>query len=230
MKEYIIFPMKYVTITQGANGSFTHKGTMAIDTAGKDGGIDDVYAPFTGQIKAIYKGYVVWLQSMEPVLFADGTEDYCTIMFIHDNNTKDLYVGKVIRQGEVFFQEGTAGNATGNHIHIEAARGKYKGWYKNKFGRWMLFNAKHPVETYCLLPHNIVKQSGGYKWVKKPKAYINIKDFIKEQPIKHKVVRGDTLIGLERKYGVPYKKIAADNNIKGPEYKIKAGKTLIIKK
>ena len=59
-----------------------------------------------------------------------------TIMFAHDNDVSDLFVGKKINKDELFYQEGIKGNATGNHCHIECAKGKYisPGWYKNNNG------------------------------------------------------------------------------------------------
>jgi len=76
------FPMKYMNITQGVNGSYSHKGTNAIDLAGKDSKIDNVFAPFTGIIKKIYtkNGNFVWLESCDKVQYADGTIDYMTVI------------------------------------------------------------------------------------------------------------------------------------------------------
>ena len=51
--EKPIFPSKYIRITQGCNEG-THKDSYAIDNAGKDSGISDIYAPFTGIIKKMY--------------------------------------------------------------------------------------------------------------------------------------------------------------------------------
>ena len=48
--EKPIFPSNYMRITQGyMEGS--HKDSYAIDNADKDGGISNVYAPFTGIIR-----------------------------------------------------------------------------------------------------------------------------------------------------------------------------------
>ena len=50
--EKPIFPSKYMRITQGyMEGS--HQDSYAIDNAGKDIGISDLYAPYTGIIKKI---------------------------------------------------------------------------------------------------------------------------------------------------------------------------------
>ena len=49
-----------------------------------------------------------------------------------------------------FYKEGTKGNATGNHCHIECGRGKFTGtgWYKNKAGYYSINNGKKPED--CL--------------------------------------------------------------------------------
>ena len=48
--ERPIFPSKYIRITQGYNEG-THKDSYAIDNAGENSAISDIYAPFTGIIK-----------------------------------------------------------------------------------------------------------------------------------------------------------------------------------
>lgn len=151
--EKPIFPSKYLRITQGYNEG-THKDSYAIDNAGKDSGISDIYAPFTGIIKKIYTNDAneVWLESIDKVEYPDGTVDYLTVMFAHDNNVSNLFVGKRIKQGEVFYQEGTKGNVTGNHCHIECGRGKFTGtgWHKNNSGYWSINNSKKPEECFWL--------------------------------------------------------------------------------
>jgi hypothetical protein len=121
------FPMQYMNITQGEYGSYSHQGILALDIAGKDWSIDDFMAPFRGKIVKIDAsiGNAVWLESIDKVLFADGTYDYMTVLSIHDNNISNLYVGKIIEKDVVYYQEGTAGNATGNHVHMTVFRGKY---------------------------------------------------------------------------------------------------------
>jgi len=39
--------------------------------------------------------------------YADGTIDYMTTLFAHANDVSNLFVGKVIKRGEVFYKEGT---------------------------------------------------------------------------------------------------------------------------
>ena len=149
--EKPIFPMEYLRITQGYNEG-THIDSYAIDIAGKDYNISSVKAPFTGIIKKIYQNDAneVWLESKEIVEYPDGTKDYMNIMFAHDNDVSNLFVGKEIKRGEEFYHEGTKGNATGNHCHIECGKGKFadNGWHKNSNGYWSINNGKKPEE--CL--------------------------------------------------------------------------------
>ncbi len=129
-----VLMMNYLKVTQTANNNFSHKGACALDLGGKDTGIDSLKAPFTGVIKKIYTkdANEVWLESVDKVKYADGTEDYMTILTMHDNDVSNLKVGQVIKQGEIYYDEGTKGNATGNHIHLTVGKGKFTGtgWYK----------------------------------------------------------------------------------------------------
>lgn len=165
--QYIKFPMKYLNITRGY-GVASHRYSYAIDNAGKDTGIDNVYAPYDGFIKKIWpNGNTVWLESTSKVKFANGATDYCTTSYTHDNIVSNLRVGQKIKQGQVFYQEGTAGNATGNHIHLEVARGKFTGtgWHQTPDGLWAINNGIKP-ESAFYINGVTVKNSGGYKWKK----------------------------------------------------------------
>ena len=95
--EKPLFPSKHMRITQGYEEG-THKDSYAIDNAGKDYGIEKIYAPFSGIIKKIYPNDAneVWLESKDKVEYPDGTIDYLTIMFAHDDDVSDLFVGKEI--------------------------------------------------------------------------------------------------------------------------------------
>lgn len=167
--EKPIFPMKYIRITQGYNEG-THKDSYAIDNAGIDTNISEVKAPFTGIIKKIYQNDAneVWLESKDIVEYPDGTKDYMTIMFAHDNNINDLFVGKEIKQKEVFYHEGTKGNTTGNHCHIECGQGKFteNGWHKNNSGYWSINNGKSPEQCLWIDDENIVLNDYNYNFKK----------------------------------------------------------------
>ncbi len=70
----------------------------------------------------------------------------------HDDDISDLYVGKKIKKGERYYREGSSGMATGNHIHLEAARGKTTaaGWVENEYGRWHIENHVPPDSVFYL--------------------------------------------------------------------------------
>lgn len=162
--EKAMYPSKIIRITQRDHEG-THADCWATDEACQDGGISSLFAPFTGVIKKIYTqdANEVWLESIEPVLYADGTKDYMTIMFCHDNDVSDLWVGKIIKKGEAFYQEGTKGYATGNHCHFECAKGKFTGtgWHKDAAGYWSINNGK--LVTDCLFvddSYNIIQTLG----------------------------------------------------------------------
>ena len=163
--EKPIYPSPYMRITQGYMTG-THADSYAIDDAGSDSGIDFIVAPFTGVIRKIYTGDAneVWLESSEPVIYPDGTVDYMTMMFAHDNDVSNLFVGKVINRGERFYEEGTKGNASGNHVHMECGRGKFtgSGWHQNSAGYWSINNGKNPTECLWIDDSITVLNSYGY--------------------------------------------------------------------
>ena len=167
--EKPLYPSPYMRITQGYMVG-THKDSYAIDEAGSDSGIDYINAPFTGIVKKIYTADAneVWLESTQPVIYPDGTVDYMTMLFAHDNDISNLFVGKVIAKGERFYEEGTKGNASGNHIHMECGKGKFtgSGWHLNSAGFWSINNAKNPTD--CLWVDDSIKilNSNGYTFKK----------------------------------------------------------------
>lgn len=167
--EKAVLMMDYLKVTQKANNDFSHKGDCALDLGGKDTGIDNLKAPFTGKVKRIYSNCnAVWLESTNKVKYADGTEDYMVLLTFHDNNVSDLKVGDIVKQGEVYYQEGTKGNATGNHIHLTVSKGKYSGngWHENEYGNWVANNQYDVHKALFLDSKTKVLNDGGYDWVK----------------------------------------------------------------
>ena len=174
--EKPIYPLKNMRITQGYEEG-THIDSFAIDDAGLDTEIESIYAPFTGTIKKIYTqdANEVWLESNKPVEYPDGTIDYMTILFAHANDISNLYVGKKINQNEAFYKEGTAGNVTGNHCHIECAKGKYQspGWTANSEGYYVIINGKKPEECLWIDNQTNVINNNGYDFQRVTKESIN---------------------------------------------------------
>lgn len=167
--EKAMYPCKVIRMTQKDHEG-THSACWAVDEAGVDGAISNFIAPFTGIIKKIYKADAneVWLESVNPVKYADETQDYMTIMFAHDNDVSDLWVGKVINQGEIFYQEGTTGKATGNHVHFECGKGKFtgSGWYQDAYGAWSIINGKKATECLWIDDTYSIIETRGYEYRK----------------------------------------------------------------
>jgi len=186
--EKAIFPCKYMRITQGYNEG-THLDSFAIDNADIDSSISSVYAPFTGIIKKIYSNDAneVWLESVEKIEYPDGTIDYMTIMFAHANDISNLFVGKRINKGEVFYSEGTKGNATGNHCHIECGKGKFEGigWHKNSNGFWSINNGKRPEDCLYIDDSITIIDNYGYNFKKISTDNVDIPK-TEEKPVEEK--------------------------------------------
>lgn len=158
--EYALYPSETLCVTQGAYDTYSHQKQNALDITTKN---KSVYAPFTGKIVRIDRGYsrynTVWLQSCDKVVYADGSVDYMTVVFMHDNNVSDLSVGQIVGQGEYFYDMGVAGGATGSHVHIACIRGKYN----SKMG--LTGSGDVRVEKALFLSDDITVYAGyGLKW------------------------------------------------------------------
>lgn len=164
-QQKAMFIMDTVNISQGMYGSYSHQGSKAIDLAGKDGGTDPAYAPFDGKVvyMSTSAAYIIY-QSLNPVEFADGTVDYMTVWVMHDDNVGRFYVGQTFSQGQHFFNEGSSGYATGNHIHLECAKGTYEGQYKNDSGVWCIKNQINPYDALFLSESTNIIDGYGYNW------------------------------------------------------------------
>lgn len=173
--ERPLYPSKYMRITQGYNTG-SHINSFAIDEAGKDTSISTLYAPFTGVVKKIYTqdANEVWFESAKPVEYPDGTIDHMTIMFAHSNNVDNLFVGKKVNKNAPLYTEGTKGNTTGNHCHIECGKGKFTGtgWYKNSSGNYSINNGKKPEDCLWIDDSITIINNNNYKFRKIPQEVI----------------------------------------------------------
>lgn len=212
-----VLSLDYLNITQGSNNSFSHKGDKAIDIAGKDSSISSLRAPFTGTIKKIYEpDNAVWLESNDKVLYADGTKDYMTVLTVHSNDISNLYVGKVVNQNDVYYYEGTKGNAFGNHIHLATGRGKFSGsgWYKNEYGVWCINNQYDIYDALFLFDTVNVINDLGYNFKKTSTLIEQDNNIDTTNPNSYIVVRGDTLSGISKRFNTTVSELARLNNIK----------------
>jgi hypothetical protein len=163
--EYAVFPQEVMTVTQNPDGAYSHAGTQNLDIAGLNAASQPAFAMVTCQViaKTVDTSGIIF-ESVYPVLFAAGYVDYLTYRMYHDNNTVDTVVGQVFKQGFKNYDEGVKGNATGNHIHLCVARGKYKGMRTvPSSGKLELINAVPPWEA-MFINDTIIKNGGGNPW------------------------------------------------------------------
>lgn len=152
--------MDNLNITQVPGGDVSHKGTQNFDVG--HGGLvhANIKAPFDCKIVKIHTdsgyGNTVIIESLEKVLYADGTTiDHMSMAFGHDNDVSDLKVGQTLKQGQVFYQTGTK-DASAAHAHVTCIKGKYKGdmWTRNSDGNYCSPNAIAPTKA-LFIPEGI---------------------------------------------------------------------------
>lgn len=165
--QKIIMPMWNVGISQKENGSFSHQGINAIDLYGKDTGIEKAFAPVDLKIVKKYgtsngRANGIIFQSLDKVLFADGTINYMSMLMMHCNNIDHLSVGQKFNQFDYIYSEGTTGYASGNHIHLEISKGQLSSADMNG---WNLSGHINTQKAFFLLPkHNVINlQGNSYK-------------------------------------------------------------------
>lgn len=168
--EDFLCPFTDMYITQGSNGGYSHKGTMANDIRGIQAGVKyPYYAPCTCKCVKVYpeSGQAMW-QSINKVRFANGRIDYATFMTAHDDSfDADKYIGVAIPQGNKIGNMGTKGNATGVHCHIEISQSKTTSWTKNKYGIYRFPNEYDTDACYFMDGTNILNGMGGsWKYLK----------------------------------------------------------------
>lgn len=187
--EKFMYPVLYMRITHGyMQGS--HKGMYAIDDGCSDTLKDYMVAPYSGTVVRIYPQFEneVFFVSDDKVLFADGTVDYATTMFCHQDSPMayGMAVGKHYNQGDKIYIEGGRykgkNGQLATHVHLEFAQGKQNDWYKNSAGSYSLPNAKKP-EDCCFIDDNYhILYNYGYNFKKVPKGeeknYINLQPSI----------------------------------------------------
>lgn len=211
--EKAVLILDNLNVSQKGNSDFTHKGDKVLDLSGKDTGIEPLKAPFTGIIKRIYSNTnSVWLESINKVKYADGTIDYMTVMTMHDNDISNLKVGDIIKQGEIYYEEGRPGYTTGNHIHLAVGKGKFtgNGWYLNSEGSWVINNQYDVHKGLYLLDSVNVLNSGGYNWIKTSTL---VEDEVIQKENTYTVKKGDNLTNIAKTYNTTVTELVRLNNI-----------------
>lgn len=217
----VLFPMATANVTQGDfEGNHPWYGS---DLAGADTGRDLLYAPCDVKCVATNPndGNAVWWQSVDKVRHADGTIDYLAIMILHDNNLDGIYVGAVYKQGQQIAQEGTAGYATGNHLHVEFAKGAYTKQYAQNAKGYYLPNGV-AVETVCFIDNTaLIGSCANWDWKHTSDVPVASPSTpsgeLKGSAIKFWTVDpGDTLSAIAMEMGQTVDALASHNGIENP--------------
>ena len=167
--EVMLFPLPYIYISQGENGSYSHQGTLNIDFLGwgENGRIYNapLYAPCScrcvATIDVSNKGRI--FESLNKVHTPNGLQ-YVTFMWYHDNNPI-ASVGDTFNQGALIGHTGTAGNVTGDHTHINMANGTYAGYeHVPPANQGQLVNSAH-IYDICYVNDTVIVDGYGYNWV-----------------------------------------------------------------
>ena len=238
MANYLIYPMKVMKISQGYSGNYSHAPHSAgtpkdypWDEAGADSGREYCYCPCDKmKIVKIYGvgaagTNTIWLESTSKVDFADGTNDYVTILITHpnDDDLKRLKKGQTFTRGQQICREGTDGRATGNHFHFAAGKGKMtgSGWTQNSKSAWVLTytDGSYKPEQLFYIDKNFTKivSSKG----------LTFKDLPKAEPTKKGYTTGNyrvtaDLLNVRKGAGTAYAKIKFKNMSANAQAKIKA--------
>ena len=170
--EVALFPMPYLYMTQDENGNYSHAGTYNLDFIGYNGSSvvyrAPLYAPCTMKVISYHPGTtggnaVIW-QSTDLVHFADGTLDYMTLMFMHDNSPPYTTVGQTVTQGQLCYRTGTYGYVTGDHVHSCLGQGRGGYFVQRSTGNYDLSNRIHYWNGVYVNDTTII-QGYGHNWV-----------------------------------------------------------------
>ena len=161
--EVMLFPLEYLNMSQDEGGDYSHAGTLAMDFLGW-GGSGRIYkCPYYAPCSCTCIGSTesanrIW-QSNNPVLLADGSTDYVCWVQAHDNNP--LPVGTVLNQGDLLGHTGTAGIVSGDHLHLNVAKGKYANWEPPSYTQ--LRNSMHIYDA-CYVNDTEIIRGFGHDW------------------------------------------------------------------
>ena len=171
--QYFVLPLTHVNISQDEYGTYSHQGMLAIDFLGwNDSGRVmkcPYYAPCdcTCVAKGTNGDWVAW-QSDDKVHCADGSLQIMNWVQAHDDTPFE--VGTKKKQGEVIGHTGTTGNVTGDHLHLNVAKGKWSdgGWATNSYGVGYIKNEQHIYEVMYLMRNAKIIAGNTHTWQTEP--------------------------------------------------------------
>lgn len=190
--ELCLYPLEYMYISNGEHNQ------LAIDFLGwnSQGRVYDCecFAPFSGRV--VYTGndhnMIYWSNS--PVRFADGTLDHATVLVAH-SMTAPPGVGTQITQGQSWYHTGNYGYSTGDHLHMEVARGHVM-W--DSSGNHL----NNPYNMYNMVNVNdtTIVNGNGYNWRTYVLQWVARDDYLNQAEMENNatiVVNYYRSIGLE---------------------------------
>lgn len=174
--EVCQYPFEHMGISQGYNMRPSHLGRLAIDETGRGLGRCRAGAPFTLEItwkKKSGSQTGISFTNKYPVLCADGkvhAPRTINVVYWHDNDTSDIEVGQIIMQGTPFYDEGTADNASGDHVHLMVGLGEmeineYPLEFIPMYGTYGIKNAVLPHSIF-FINDVVIRNDRGYSWKK----------------------------------------------------------------
>ena len=165
--EVMLFPLEYLYMSQDEGGDFSHAGTLAMDFLGWNSLGRVLHCPYYAPVSchciaSTESANRIW-QSNSKVHLADGSLDYVTWVVAHDNNPPA--VGTSLVQGQLMGHTGTAGNVTGDHLHLNIAKGQYANWERvPPNNNWQLRNSMHIYDA-CFVNDTTIVQGYGHSWI-----------------------------------------------------------------
>lgn len=153
-----VYPSIAVHITQNPLGAYSHAGAKSTDQAYTPN--YKLYAPVDlvcVKNNGATGGGATFYHTVNPVVTPSGLKHY-TLALTHDNNATQWIVGKTYPQGTHIYTEGTAGQVTGRHVHIDVAEGHVTTQYQNPQGVWDLVNSVY-LDEIMFVDETIMSQA-----------------------------------------------------------------------
>lgn len=163
--EVMLFPLEYLYMSQDEEGDYSHAGTLAMDFLGWNslGRVYncDYYAPCSCKcVASTESANRIW-ESLNPVWTPLGLF-YVSWVVAHDNNPPA--VGTTLVQGQRMGATGTAGQVTGDHVHLNVAQGQYNGWEQvPPNNNWQLKNSIHIYDA-CYVNDTVIVEGYNHPW------------------------------------------------------------------
>lgn len=159
--QVLLFPLEYMYLSTARNPDEHQELAMDFLGWGANGRVYDCpcYAPC--DLEVVYTGndhnMICW--SKNPVLLANGQIDNVSILVAH-SMTAPGSVGTNYSQGQLWYHTGNYGHSTGDHLHLEIARGHVK-W--NSSGT-ALQNPSHLYDCMYVNDTHLIRPQS-YEWL-----------------------------------------------------------------